>query len=127
MSVGFEHNARVRVKNTLWVNKKEEFSKNKLDNEIDIKNNINFIKVFIKNLTHKDLESFTVEDIQTNNSNESNTSQEHVQNNANDTSNTAYNYGNYEEYKYNILNQMVQRRSADDLITVKYYLYDSKP
>ena len=30
------------------LNKKVEFSKNKLDNEIDIKDNINFIKVFIK-------------------------------------------------------------------------------
>lgn len=109
------------------LNKKVEFSKNKLDNEIDIKDNINFIKVFIKNLTHKDLESFTAEDIQTNNSNESKTSQENVQNNENDKSNTAYNYGNYEEYKNNILNQMVQKRIADDMITGKYYFYDSKP
>ena len=72
------------------------------------------------------LAMIVIEDIQTNNSNKSKTSQENVQNNENDKSNSAYNYGNYEEYKNNILNQMVQKRIADDMITGKYYFYDSK-
>ncbi|MGL4617275.1 MAG: hypothetical protein ACRCUM_03470 [Mycoplasmoidaceae bacterium] len=105
------------------LNKKVEFSKEILDDEIDIKDNINFIRVFVKNLTHKDLESFNAEEINPNNTN----NEEKTQNNENSTSSNEYNYGNYEDYKKNILNQMVQKRIAEDMLSGKYYFFDSKP
>ncbi|MGL5640398.1 MAG: hypothetical protein ACRDCD_01950 [Mycoplasmoidaceae bacterium] len=106
------------------LNKKVEFSKEKLDNEIDIKDNINFIRVFIKNLTHKDLESFTAEEIKKDNNS---STEEKTQTTENSTSSGEYNYGNYEDYKKNILNQMVQKRLAEDMLSGKYYFFDSKP
>ncbi|MGL5246345.1 MAG: hypothetical protein ACRC8C_02125 [Mycoplasmoidaceae bacterium] len=106
------------------LNKKIEFSKEKLDDEIDIRDNINYIRVFVKNLTHKDLESFPSEEIQKDNN--SNTEQKN-QSTENSTSSADYNYGSYEEYKKNILNQMVQKRLAEDMLSGKYYFFDSKP
>ncbi|MGL4647492.1 MAG: hypothetical protein ACRCVI_02090 [Mycoplasmoidaceae bacterium] len=127
------------------LNLKISFSRKKLDSYNDIIDNFNYIKTFIKNISHKDLSDFKISTSTTTSSTKTETLAAAVQTNndvepvikdnpmgnlgdlINNKSQEDVKYQSYDEFKTKFIADTVRRRINQDLVSGAYYFYDSKP